>query len=324
MPGRSTEHRDKFTNRYLVKRILSERSQDGITYYLVEWDGYALEDCSWEPRSNFHDENSFIRWAVAQDEGDILPPNEVREIEQLVEERHRREAAEKRRRKDKKLKKIARKTAPPVTLTDEPSPRTTPIKEERTQPSRPLNPLLIPEGSDIIVIDDEDEADGVDDRNDTGDTTPTNHDRMDTSNDRSIDKRKDSVQVTELPCFDNDNDIEMTEDDPTAQEPIIISSDDDEPEENIIVSYDKNDDLESITLKLGSSAYEASGSEFEPDDSQSNDASSPISPPATQSKPKQKQKQKAKRASPEPPARKRGRLIQGTRRRVVESDSDDD
>jgi hypothetical protein len=37
---------------YYVNRILAEKEEDGITYYLILWDGYTEDESTWEPPQN--------------------------------------------------------------------------------------------------------------------------------------------------------------------------------------------------------------------------------------------------------------------------------
>ena len=47
---------------YPIEGILAERVIDGITEYLVKWEGYPDERCTWEPGSSFQDEQTFHDW----------------------------------------------------------------------------------------------------------------------------------------------------------------------------------------------------------------------------------------------------------------------
>lgn len=46
---------------YVVEGIIAERDNDGTTEYLVRWEGYPDERCTWETRSNFH-EDTMLDW----------------------------------------------------------------------------------------------------------------------------------------------------------------------------------------------------------------------------------------------------------------------
>lgn len=47
---------------YVVEGIIAERDNDGIMEYLVRWEGYPDERCTWEPRSSFQDESTMLDW----------------------------------------------------------------------------------------------------------------------------------------------------------------------------------------------------------------------------------------------------------------------
>lgn len=46
---------------YVVEGIIAERDDDGIMEYLVRWEGYPDERCTWETRSNFQ-EDTMLDW----------------------------------------------------------------------------------------------------------------------------------------------------------------------------------------------------------------------------------------------------------------------
>jgi chromo domain-containing protein 1 len=47
---------------YVVEAIIAERENDGERQYLVRWEGYPDERCTWEPRSSFQNENTLLDW----------------------------------------------------------------------------------------------------------------------------------------------------------------------------------------------------------------------------------------------------------------------
>ena len=47
---------------YPIEGILAERVFDGTTRYLVKWEGYPDERCTWEPESSFQDDQTFHDW----------------------------------------------------------------------------------------------------------------------------------------------------------------------------------------------------------------------------------------------------------------------
>ena len=96
---------------YLVEEILAERTDTGVTEYLVKWDGYPEERCTWEPRSSFQAEEepegpALLEWRTRKmrlDRG-LQKPYNVEALETKVE------AIEdaKRKRKDRRWAKRKR------------------------------------------------------------------------------------------------------------------------------------------------------------------------------------------------------------------------
>jgi hypothetical protein len=51
------------SDEYLIDTILDQRSKNGITEYLIKWDGYPIQDATWEPESNLtHSQNSLVKF----------------------------------------------------------------------------------------------------------------------------------------------------------------------------------------------------------------------------------------------------------------------
>ncbi|MCJ1387232.1 hypothetical protein MMC18_000072 [Xylographa bjoerkii] len=53
-----SEQRDE----YPLEGILAERITNGVTEYLVKWDGYPDERCTWETESNFQNDTTIPEW----------------------------------------------------------------------------------------------------------------------------------------------------------------------------------------------------------------------------------------------------------------------
>ena len=47
---------------YPLEGVLAERTNGGIKEYLVKWQGYPEERCTWETESNFQDDNTLFQW----------------------------------------------------------------------------------------------------------------------------------------------------------------------------------------------------------------------------------------------------------------------
>ena len=97
-----TEPKDE----YPIEGILAERLLDGTPTYLVKWEGYPDERCTWEPKSSFQDGQTFRDWQNRKlriSRGLDVPYN-VRALETRVE--NWIEATEKRkaRRRAKRIR----------------------------------------------------------------------------------------------------------------------------------------------------------------------------------------------------------------------------
>lgn len=68
---------------YEVETILSQRTIEGTEYYLVKWEGYPYERCTWEPEESFCDPITLKEWrekSAAIARGD-LPEFDVQSLE---------------------------------------------------------------------------------------------------------------------------------------------------------------------------------------------------------------------------------------------------
>lgn len=91
---------------FLVDRILAEKNQRNKTFYLISWDGYALEKSTWEPRENIQDDAIISSWMHTQAKearGEQKPFNvakfqaQIAKLEKEKAERHRRRKIKRRR-----------------------------------------------------------------------------------------------------------------------------------------------------------------------------------------------------------------------------------
>ncbi|KAK5087756.1 hypothetical protein LTR05_001971 [Lithohypha guttulata] len=81
--------------RYSVELILAQRVIDGTLRYLVKWEGYPDEECTWEPKENFTDAHTILKeWAERRARGDELNQEDIAPIEQKMECSKLRQAAE--------------------------------------------------------------------------------------------------------------------------------------------------------------------------------------------------------------------------------------
>lgn len=66
---------------YDVERILAEKTEDNTVKYLVKWQGYPDEQCTWEPAEHFNTTDSLKLWTKQKNDGDILDNHEVQRLQ---------------------------------------------------------------------------------------------------------------------------------------------------------------------------------------------------------------------------------------------------
>ncbi|KEF51246.1 uncharacterized protein A1O9_12596, partial [Exophiala aquamarina CBS 119918] len=96
------------TTVYDVERILAQDDFHGKMLYLVKWQGYGEEQCTWEPPQNFSDPQTLREWETRLDIGDALDDegvaalqermNAYQDAQQAQEEDQRQLRVSKRRR----------------------------------------------------------------------------------------------------------------------------------------------------------------------------------------------------------------------------------
>ncbi|KAK5211603.1 hypothetical protein LTR41_003064 [Exophiala xenobiotica] len=79
---------------YDVERILAQRTKNGRTHYLVKWDGFPDEECSWEPREHFMDQATLVEWQRQYAEGDYLNEAEIAALEVKMKQWSERQRAQ--------------------------------------------------------------------------------------------------------------------------------------------------------------------------------------------------------------------------------------
>ena len=95
-----SEQRDE----YLVDRIVGEREIDGAKEYLVMWEGYPEERCTWEPETNFDGGVIIPAWehVVMRVKRGLEKPFDVAALERTIREWEEATALRKYRRREKR------------------------------------------------------------------------------------------------------------------------------------------------------------------------------------------------------------------------------
>jgi len=71
---------------YDVERILAEKIDDeDVHVYLVKWDGYSDEECTWEPAENFTHPDALQMWAAQKAHGDTLDAYDLQRIQDQMD-----------------------------------------------------------------------------------------------------------------------------------------------------------------------------------------------------------------------------------------------
>ena len=85
-----------------MDRVIAQSElEHGEIVYLVRWEGYGEQQCTWEPRESFTSEATIQEWERDQAEGRILPPDEYGKIldsmESFTQEQQQQDVELKRR-----------------------------------------------------------------------------------------------------------------------------------------------------------------------------------------------------------------------------------
>lgn len=70
---------------YGVERILAERKKGERMHYLVKWQGYSEEECTWEPPENFNDPRTLEEWQERLDIGDTLDEEGITALQKRMD-----------------------------------------------------------------------------------------------------------------------------------------------------------------------------------------------------------------------------------------------
>ena len=91
---------------YPLEGILAERVIAGVREYLVKWDGYPDERCTWEPEENFQNDSTLPEWIrqKARIEEGTAQPYDVEALEARIENWKHETLDRKARRRRRRLK----------------------------------------------------------------------------------------------------------------------------------------------------------------------------------------------------------------------------
>ena len=100
---------------YPLDNVLSERTVNGQTQYLVKWEGYSIERCTWEARENFQNDATLPDWEKTKSrvEAGLETPFDVKAFEKLIEKllvdtEQRKARREKKRRRLRILRETSK------------------------------------------------------------------------------------------------------------------------------------------------------------------------------------------------------------------------
>jgi len=89
---------------YDVERILAQREFDGEMLYLVKWQGYGEEQCTWEPPENFSDPQTLREWGKRLEIGDTLDNDTLEILNQRMTAYQDAQAAEAAQEEERRLR----------------------------------------------------------------------------------------------------------------------------------------------------------------------------------------------------------------------------
>ncbi|KAL9028535.1 MAG: hypothetical protein Q9196_003113 [Gyalolechia fulgens] len=108
---------------YTLEAVLWElEDEDGITWYLVKWEGYEDIECTWELEKHFHDKQTLVDWADQKMKisRGLVEPFDLDGWLRKVEEASAATAKRKARRRKKRIE-LGLPVADPVVEDEEPS-----------------------------------------------------------------------------------------------------------------------------------------------------------------------------------------------------------
>ena len=73
---------------FIVERILAERYDpvEQKAQYLIKWENYGDEECTWEPVENFNTKEVLLQWRDQKQRGDALDSNDLARIQNLMDD----------------------------------------------------------------------------------------------------------------------------------------------------------------------------------------------------------------------------------------------
>lgn len=77
---------DQNSGEFEVERILADDVVEGQTFYLVKWQGYPDEECTWEPLESFTSKTSIDEWERQKAAGLGLPDEFLVMLQQRMDD----------------------------------------------------------------------------------------------------------------------------------------------------------------------------------------------------------------------------------------------
>ncbi|OAG45066.1 hypothetical protein AYO21_00414 [Fonsecaea monophora] len=92
---------------YLVERILYQDDRTGKPLYLVKWEGYGDEECTWEPAEHFTDQRTLDDWERQRAAQDFLDEEELAMVQARMKDF---QDATARKKRQEALRRMSKRT----------------------------------------------------------------------------------------------------------------------------------------------------------------------------------------------------------------------
>ncbi|OAL36531.1 hypothetical protein AYO20_04147 [Fonsecaea nubica] len=121
---------------YIVERILCQDDRKGKPLYLVKWEGYGDEECTWEPAEHFSDRRTLDEWERQRAAQDFLDDEELAMVQARMKAFQEATARKKRQEALRRLSKRTLSRRSPSRPPKSESPES-PSSAKRSRPSHP-------------------------------------------------------------------------------------------------------------------------------------------------------------------------------------------